>query len=184
MTAIYYNVTRPKPDRFAYLNSEVGKTFFMPESSLLHVDQLNIGSYSDLFSFLEYDNDSFISDNSSAPAPWTNPFEITSSDYSDVAEACTGFSGANSNMSSVAVGCGLIYGAPRLANGETALFYDPGTKLSMPIYSCASAAKVSIKTYSLRYNGTQGLKSLYVDSIRDQSDAENTYWGIENNNGR
>ncbi len=182
-TAIYLNVTRPKPDRFGYLKSEIGKTFFMPESSLLHIDELSIGPYADLFSLIQYTNDTFLEDNSTAPVPYPNPFDISNSNFSDVADACVGSNLANSNMSSVAVGCGLVYGAPRTENGKTALFYDPGTKLSMAIYSCASAVKVSIKTFSLRYNGTEGLKSLHVDSIEDYS-GSSLHWGIENNNAR
>jgi hypothetical protein len=184
MTAIYLNVTRPKPDRFAYLNSEVGKTFFMPESTIFHVNQLTLDSYAELFSHIEYDNTTFLSDNSTGQPAWPNPFQISSSNYSDITDACSGVSSnANSNLSSVAVGCGIVYGNPRLENGKTALFYDPGTKLSMPVYSCATAVKTSIKTFTFRFNGTEGLKSLHVDSIKDQTPS-NTHWGVENNNDR
>ncbi|KIX09482.1 uncharacterized protein Z518_00562 [Rhinocladiella mackenziei CBS 650.93] len=182
LLAIYYNVTRPNPDKFAYLNSEVGKTFELPETTLLATDELAIATYDDVFStFLANDNSSFTSDDSFDP--WPNPFNITSSNFTDILTACNGVSPASkSNMSNVAVGCGLVYGIPRLPDGEVKLVYDPGSRLSMPLQSCATAVKMSVKTYSFRFNGTSSLQSLHVDSINERSpDSPPTYWGIENN---
>lgn len=183
LLGIYYNVTRPNPNVFGYLNSEVGKTFQLPESGTLGIDELAISAYEDVFStYLANDNSSFSSDDSFDF--WPNPFNITRSNFTDILEECNGvYSTSKSNMSNVAVGCGLVYGVPRLSNGETKLVYDPGTRLSMPLLSCASAVKMNVKTFSFRFNGTSGLRSLQVDSIKDQSPSTPPlYWGIENNN--
>ncbi|KAL6243810.1 hypothetical protein RBB50_009244 [Rhinocladiella similis] len=182
LLAVYYNVTRPSPDVFGYLNSEVGKTFQLPETSLLHIDELSISTYSDVFStFLANDNSTFTSDDK-FPA-WPNPFEISRSNFSDILDECNGVTQfSKSNTSNVGVACGLMYGVPRLANGDTQLVYEPGTRLSMPLISCASAVKVNVQRFNFRFNGTSALKSLSVDSIQPQSaSAPPLYWGVENN---
>ncbi|OQV11208.1 hypothetical protein CLAIMM_15077 [Cladophialophora immunda] len=182
LLAVYYNVTRPSPDVFGYLESEVGKTLQLPETTLLNIDELAISSYSEVFStFLANDNSSFTSDDSFPY--WPNPFGISRSNFSDILDECNGVNSfSKSNMSNVGVACGLIYGVPRLANGNTELVYEPGARLSMPLISCASAVKVSVQTFNFRFNGTSGLRSLHVDSIDPQSPSSRPlYWGIENN---
>lgn len=184
LLAIYYNVTRPSPNAFGYLTSEVDKTFQLPETTLLDLDKLVVEDYSSVFStFLANDNSSFSSDDS-FPF-WPNPFNISGSNFSEIANECNGVvATSKSNMSNIAVGCGLVYGVPRLADGQTKLAYDPGVRLSMPLLSCASAVKMNVKKFSFRFNGTEGLRSLRVDSISDQSsDSKPLYWGVENNSG-
>lgn len=184
LLAIYYNVTRPNPDAFGYIASQIDKTFQLPETTLLGMEELAVKDYSSVFStFLANDNSSFTSDDSFEF--WPNPFNISSSNFSEIANECNGVVGSSkSNMSNIAVGCGLVYGVPRLANGQTQLTYDPGLRLSMPLLSCASAVKMSVKKFSFRFNGTEGLRSLQVDSISDQSPhSPPLYWGVENNSG-
>lgn len=183
LLAVYYNVTRPNPDVFGYLESAVGKTFQIPQTTLLDMDAIAISDYADVFSsFLSNDNATFSSDDSFAF--WPNPFNITSSNFTQIQQECNGVTAlGKSNVSNVAVGCGLLYGVPRLPNGDAKLFYDPGERLSMPLMSCASAVKMSVKTFSFRFNGTEGLGSLHVDAINERSTiAPPLYWGVENNN--
>jgi hypothetical protein len=184
LLAIYYNVTRPSPNAFGYIASKIDRTFQLPETTLLGTDKLVVEDYSSVFStFLANDNSSFNSDDS-FPF-WPNPFNISRSNFSEIANECNGVvATSKSNMSNIAVGCGLVFGVPRLADGQTKLAYDPGVRLSMPLLSCASAVKMNVKKFSFRFNGTEGLSSLRIDSISDQSSTSKPlYWGIENNSG-
>lgn len=77
----------------------------------------------------------------------------------------------------------MIYGAARRRDGSASLLFDPGTEWTIPMYSCASASKTSIKTVSFRYNGTAGLHSLDVVDIKPKTyatDEEKPLWAVEN----
>ncbi|KAF2741897.1 hypothetical protein M011DRAFT_522494 [Sporormia fimetaria CBS 119925] len=63
------------------------------------------------------------------------------------------------------------------------MLFDPGTEWTIPLYSCASASKASIKTVSFRYNGTQGLQSLDVTNIQPKEypkEEDKPLWTVEN----
>jgi len=77
----------------------------------------------------------------------------------------------------------MVYGAARRRDGSASLFFDPGTEWTVPIYTCASASKASIKTVSFRYNGTAGLSSLDIVDIKPKQYAKNEdkpLWAVEN----
>jgi hypothetical protein len=87
------------------------------------------------------------------------------------------------NITNIAVSCGMLYGAARRKDGSASLFFDPGTEWTIPMYSCASASKASIKTVSFRYNGTRGLQSLEVTDIRPkeyEKEEDLPLWAVEN----
>lgn len=76
----------------------------------------------------------------------------------------------------------MVYGAAKLNDGSESLEFDPGTAWSMPLYSCASAARASIKNVSFKYNGTAGLQSLKVVDIKPKTyakDDEKPLWAVE-----
>src|SRR6266536_5894395 len=98
---------------------------------------------------------------------------------------CTGVGGLDlANMSNFGVRCGLVMGPPTPRGNDIDPFRrgkaeDMYTQL---IYSCASAAKAVIKTVTFRYNGTDGLASLYVDHLQDKeyaTEEEKPLWGVE-----
>jgi hypothetical protein len=88
------------------------------------------------------------------------------------------------NISNIFVICGLIYGAPQRQNPGNWFLYDSGSQWSIPLYSCASAMKATIKTISLSYNGTEpSLANLVVTKIQDKiysDDQTLPLWGEEN----
>ncbi|RMZ86686.1 hypothetical protein DV736_g6090, partial [Chaetothyriales sp. CBS 134916] len=181
MTAVYMNVTNLEP-QFEYLESKIGQSFPMVGETLLQNDAIDIRPYDYFFStFIQNDaNENFSS--SGLSAEWPNPFNVTLDDFQTIAPRCQGDKTVvNSNMSNIAVGCGLLYGAPKLQDGSTSIVFEAGTKWTMPIYSCATAVKVTVKTFSFRFNGTEGLKSLNIESVQDSN--KTLTWGIENNNG-
>lgn len=87
------------------------------------------------------------------------------------------------NITNIAVSCGMMYGAARRRDGSASLLFDPGTEWTVPLYSCASASKASIKNVAFRYNGTAGLKSLEVIDIKPKEYAKEEdmpLWAVEN----
>lgn len=77
----------------------------------------------------------------------------------------------------------MVFGAASRKDGSPSLLFDPGTDWTIPLYSCASASKASIKTVSFRYNGTDGLKSLDILDIKPKtyaSENEKPLWAVEN----
>jgi hypothetical protein len=86
------------------------------------------------------------------------------------------------NISNIFVVCGLIRGAPQRISPGPPLVWDAGSRWSSPLYSCATAVKANVKTVTFRLNGTDGLKSLTVDSIKDKMYKDNSMaplWGME-----
>lgn len=66
--------------------------------------------------------------------------------------------------------------------GET-FRYDAGSKWSQKLFTCASAAKVSIKSVDFTFNGTTPtLKDLHVTQIKNHNYTDNSsmpIWGVE-----
>ncbi|KAF4221541.1 hypothetical protein CNMCM5878_008789 [Aspergillus fumigatiaffinis] len=88
------------------------------------------------------------------------------------------------NISNLATGCGLVYGVPqRQTPGNPLLFEDPGSYWSIPLYSCTTGIKASIKTVSFKFNGTDDLSGLKVTNITPKAyhnDSSKPLWGVEN----
>lgn len=99
------------------------------------------------------------------------------------AEACANVNDKyKANMSNIAVSCGILYGAARRRDGSSSLLFDPGTEWTIPMYSCASASKASIKTVSFQYNGTAGLQSLKIADIQPkvyEKEEDQPLWAVE-----
>jgi hypothetical protein len=82
----------------------------------------------------------------------------------------------------------MVYGvAQSLDNKQPELWniYDPGSNWSIPLYSCATASKASIKTVDFKLNGT-GLADLRVLAIKDKiyDDQSKPHWAVEETNMR
>jgi hypothetical protein len=97
---------------------------------------------------------------------------------------CIGAGGQDyANISNIAAGCGLMYGAPRRQDGGASLIFSPGSNWTTPIYSCISVTKALIKTVSFRFNGSGDLSGLTVTSLTDKvypNVASKPLWGVEN----
>lgn len=90
------------------------------------------------------------------------------------------------NITHIAATCGFLYGAPLRKDDSNSSLFDPGSKWTLPMYSCASAAKALIKTVSFRFNGTDDdLSGLKVVSIADKiypDEKSKPLWAVENTN--
>jgi hypothetical protein len=207
-TALWYNITDAKNDSsgtqsFSYMNSEINSTFIIPTdnstgSTLTGLDFLVIGG--DTYGSYLSDSATGIS-NYSDPSSATNPFRITSNNFSDISKApknpfpenfltdldilCTGAgNGDYANITNIFVNCGSMRGVPRRTSPGSQLVCDSGSTWSQPMYVCASAVKATIKTVSFKYNGINDqLSSLSVEQVEDKTypDTQSMpLWGVEN----
>lgn len=102
---------------------------------------------------------------------------------------CRGSGGADlANFTNIASECGLLYGAPHRKDGSNSSLFEPGSAWVLPLYSCASATKATIKTVAFRFNGTSDdLLGLKVISVVDKvyaNDESMPLWGVENTSMR
>ncbi|PGH13524.1 hypothetical protein AJ80_06274 [Polytolypa hystricis UAMH7299] len=187
MTMMYMNVSNPrteKLDPWSYLDSKIGKTFSLDGNIFPRYDrlgsQLRFGGYLDLPLSPRLN----MTLNSTSGDDYPNPFGITRQNFTSIETICQGAGGLDyANITNIGVVCGVVYGAPRREDGSTSLVFEEGTRWSIPIYTCASAARAVIKTVEFRFNGTNGLKSLTALDIRDKiygGDGDMPLWGVEN----
>lgn len=78
----------------------------------------------------------------------------------------------------------MVMGAAQRSDEQhsRSLIFEPGSKWSIPLYSCAAAAKASIKTVDFKFNGTESVDSLSVTDVREKdykSDSDKPLWGVE-----
>lgn len=190
----YLNITKPGTNRTAYMNSELGHRFPANNSFIIsEKDRLAFGSFSSLFSGIpsafEYSNGSLsVSNSSYYDSPYPNPFNMTTLNWTDVSPMCTGsMTGDYANMTNLDVKCGLLLGPAKRLDGSSSNVVEPGSWWTRPIYSCASATKVSIKTVRFIYNAsnTNSLENIKVLSVTDKTYPNETslpIWGVENAN--
>lgn len=186
-SAMYMNITNLKnkdyPERFMYVNSKVGQQFPVNQGKdivyRVRPDQMTLSEYG---SFLNIPD---VLLNGSLPnSSYPNPFKMSADNFTDIPAACSNNYGSSyANISNVAVSCGMVYGAARRKDGSASFLFDPGTEWTVPLYSCASASKASIKSVSFRYNGTDGLNSLSIEDIKPKTyakDEDKPLWAVEN----
>ncbi|OAQ60042.2 hypothetical protein VFPPC_16830 [Pochonia chlamydosporia 170] len=181
LTMHYFNVSNPNPDAFSYMNSAIGKSFQLSSRNADYFfDALTTSTRWDRF--LNFG----LFTNSSSYKPPPNPFQINSGNFSMVPTLCSGAGGKDlGNITNIAVVCGLIYGAPRRQDGSEQFTFDEGSSWTIPLYSCATAVKATVKSVDLRANGTLGLRSLNVVNLRNKvykSEQDKPLWGIEDAN--
>ncbi|KAF2757345.1 hypothetical protein EJ05DRAFT_440002, partial [Pseudovirgaria hyperparasitica] len=188
-TMLYLNITNPGENRFSYLDSTVGKEFDLGNTSMIggptaYYDRLvtssTYGSYLSLESNASYYNASYDAFNAS------NPWSLTTSNFTAIGDSCLFDAGGRqrANISAISLACGVVYGAARPADGVSTLIYTPGSRWSVPMYSCVSAAKASLKTVSFQYsgNGTADFRALKVVDVADKAydnEDDKPLWGVE-----
>ncbi|PGH10001.1 hypothetical protein GX51_00267 [Blastomyces parvus] len=192
LSMIFLNVSNPRTknlEPFAYMNSEMNKTFPLEKGSvLIYPDKLMtdqvFGNYLKLPSRLTNST----SNSTGSGDVYPNPFHITTANFTSIHTLCQGAGGLDyANITNIGVVCGMAFGAPRLGDGSRSLIFEPGSSWTVPLYSCASGARAVIKTVDFRFNGTDGLNSLVIDSIRDKTyakDADKPLWGVEHSESR
>ncbi|EXJ94562.1 hypothetical protein A1O1_02958 [Capronia coronata CBS 617.96] len=187
-TMLVMNITRPSPNAFGYLNSKIGDRYPVTTNQVSSA-QLNGIHITSLWSSL-LDPDAYLSNYTLADTPganYSNPFGITSANYSDISLICAGAGGKDlANLTNIHVACGMIFGAARRKDGSKSLVFEPETWWTQSVYSCASAMKASIKEVRFRYNATgltgNTLKALTVVNVTDKPYSDNKsmpLWGVE-----
>jgi hypothetical protein len=91
--------------------------------------------------------------------------------------------GDYANITNMVSTCGLLYGAPRRHDGSGSIIFDPGSTWTLPMYSCMSAVKASIKTVNFRFNGSDDLSGLAIESSEDKvypNEESKPLWAVEN----
>jgi hypothetical protein len=182
------NITRPAPNAFAYLNSEVGDKYPVTDDQTpgARVGQIYMNPlYNSLL-----DPDGYLSNKTIADDPrlnYSNPFEVSLYNYSDISTICSGAGGADrANISNIGVACGMIFGAAQRKDGSKSLVFEPESWWTQSVYSCATTSKASIKETVFRYNVTEmtgnTLKALSVVSVNEKNYSDNQsmpLWGVE-----
>ncbi|CAO2649827.1 Nn.00g011190.m01.CDS01 [Neocucurbitaria sp. VM-36] len=186
---------------FAYLNSEMNKTFplYYPDNETVS-GGISISpqmlSISTLFgkhldgtegmSNVSTSGNQTTEYNFESKLPiYTNPFGINSTEWSSIDTLCRGQGGGDlANITHMVAKCGVLNGAPVRNDGSASLMFDPGTAWSVSMYTCMSTAKATIKTASFRFNGTNDdLTGLEVVSLVDKTyptEESKPFWGVEN----
>ncbi|KAL7273325.1 hypothetical protein RUND412_003829 [Rhizina undulata] len=88
------------------------------------------------------------------------------------------------NITNIAVECTTILGAAKRRDGNpNGLRFDPGSNWTIPIYTCASAIKASVKEVEFSVNGTYPeLQNIQINSIEPvyySSQASMPLWAME-----
>ncbi|KAG0634524.1 hypothetical protein HOY80DRAFT_928632 [Tuber brumale] len=109
----------------------------------------------------------------------------TLSNYSAAGTQCKGSGGANmANITNVAVKCSTIFGtAKRADGGDPGRIHDIGSNWTIPIYTCATAIKASVKVVTFTMNGTHRLENLRVGKVVPKNYAPIPglpVWAVEN----
>jgi hypothetical protein len=109
----------------------------------------------------------------------SNPFGISKAHFNLISDICAG---ANTTtpayLDAALVGCGVIYGAARridtdVPNAE--LSPQPGSRWSIPIYSCAASMRASVRTVTFSHNATSNAPGTELSSLRAIAAVPKTY---------
>ncbi|KEZ41921.1 Uncharacterized protein SAPIO_CDS6625 [Scedosporium apiospermum] len=184
-TMLVLNVTNQNDEKkglkaFAYMNSQLGKEFEMPTSTLDDYRALGISSEFGQYLHLEFANLSF----SSIP-DYPNPYNITKDEFDSITTICSGSGSLDiANITNIYTGCGLLRGAPSRTDGGSPSLLEHGSKWSSPMHACAATVRAIVKTVTFTYNGTDnnGLASLRVDKIEPKKyddEKDIPLWGFE-----
>ncbi|KAI8630319.1 hypothetical protein F5Y19DRAFT_474706 [Xylariaceae sp. FL1651] len=207
-TMAFMNVTNLRNETtntsaFAYLNSHIGKEFSLhwkDGTAAASAVSFEAGTLQTVNSFGNYLNGldkprlNYTASNYSSlgnssypqaePALYSNPFNVDiTTDFDDIEVICRGSGKADfANITNMMALCGTLYGAPRRRDGSASLLFDPGSSWTLPMYSCISTVKASIKTVSFRFDGADDLSGLTITNIAPKAysnDASKPLWGVE-----
>lgn len=201
LTAIVLNVTTPKQLNYS-TNATIGTTWALPASLLnntslggislapLGVNTGLLSSGVDLFGlpYVYYNSTTdelyYFANNmtNTCKDQSTCPFITGAELMRELPSWCIG--SLNATLSDIVTNkiCGYFREPPFRIDGGDPLEIEEGSKWKIPQHLCGGSIKASIKTVSLSRNGTAGLSSLSVESIRDKeyaSAADYPLWAFE-----
>ncbi|KAG0637149.1 hypothetical protein HOY80DRAFT_908249, partial [Tuber brumale] len=111
-------------------------------------------------------------------------FEGEEMNFTNANAQCRGYWDDDpSNITNIAIKCSTIFGMAKRADRGEARIYDAGANWSMPIYTCATAIKASMKVVTLTMNGTHTLENLRVDKVVPKNYSSISVmpvWAVEN----
>ncbi|KAG0637147.1 hypothetical protein HOY80DRAFT_1085620, partial [Tuber brumale] len=111
-------------------------------------------------------------------------FEGEQVSFTNANTQCRGYGEDDiSNITNIAIKCSTVFGIAKRVDRDKARIYDAGTSWSMPIYTCATAVKASVKVVTLTMNGTHTLENLRVDKVVPKnysSISAMPVWAVEN----
>ncbi|OJD27594.1 hypothetical protein ACJ73_01016 [Blastomyces percursus] len=181
LTMVFYNVTEPDMHDIKRLDVSKGDTFPLPSFS--ENTTFRVG-YEVLRSSLEFGEYLNLTGKSENGTQWSeNPFDISMRNFAFIRNLCAGSTfDSPANINTTLVGCSLLYGAAkRIDKGGSSLIANPGSRWSLPVYSCASAVKALVKEVTFHFNGTT-FEALEVNSTKPKSytDQESKpLWAVE-----
>lgn len=108
---------------------------------------------------------------------------MKTNDAFHIGQATRGFVSSDpANITNIVVQTGLLLGAASRVGESGPVRLDPGTNWSSPLFVCASSVSASVKTVSLRINGTALLSNLVVANITSKvypNEASKPLWAVE-----
>ncbi|PGH06744.1 hypothetical protein GX51_02185 [Blastomyces parvus] len=186
LTAVFYNVTDPDMHGIKRLDVSEGDTFPLPSFSENTTFRVGHELLRSSMEFGEYLN--LTGKSGENRTQWSeNPFDISRRNFSFITNLCAGSTFASpANINTTVVGCSLVYGAAnRIDKGGSSLIANPGSRWSVPVYSCASAVKAKVKEVTFHFNGTT-FEALEVNSTKSKSYADQEskpLWAVEDLKG-
>ncbi|KAF9891016.1 hypothetical protein FE257_005273 [Aspergillus nanangensis] len=181
LTLVYFNATNPDPSNVTRLDVARGQSFPIPHPNNFTVMYRNLKTTIDYGQYLSLS----VNSNSSQKANSTrsqNPHGVAQENFTYASKLCAGSSASSpANATSTIIGCSFVYGAAYRRDGGSNLTTDPHSQWSIPLYSCATAVKATIKTVDFQYNGT-GLDDLKVSSMGGKQyphPSDQPLWGVE-----
>jgi hypothetical protein len=101
----------------------------------------------------------------------------------DSGTICNGAGGRDiASINTIAAMCGLVYGVAKRSDGGTSDIIEERSTWSIPMYSCISAARATIKTVYFEFRGGTELRDLKVVRLEDKSYLEEKpkpLWAVE-----
>ncbi|KAL1994325.1 hypothetical protein VTN49DRAFT_2994 [Thermomyces lanuginosus] len=193
LSMVFMNVTDVRnisdPNRFGsfnYLDSHVGKQFPMMNKSHTFLPMKSPDVPVGIRRFgLSYLYGYYLDGLDFGERPlYKNHFNVGVDHFDLAASRCTGQSGHdNNNINDLPAACGLVYGiARRVDKKNSSLVFELGSSWTVPLYSCITAVKATIKRVTFKFNGTDNLSSLKVTEIADKvypNETAKPLWGVE-----
>ncbi|OAX82651.1 hypothetical protein ACJ72_02997 [Emergomyces africanus] len=182
LTMVFYNATDPDMHNVKRLDVSKGDTFPLPSFAANTTFRVGYEVLRSSMEFGEYLN--LTGKSGENRTIWSdNPFDLSMRNFSFITNLCAGSTfNSPANINTTIVGCSLLYGAAnRIDKGGSSLIANPGSRWSLPVYSCSSAVKALVKEVTFQFNGTN-FEALKVNSTKPKSYADQEskpLWAVE-----
>ena len=191
-TMFYLNITAPSnkttgTKAFQYINSEIGKSFALPNPDQNQpYDALAMDASFSFHLNLDGSIPNTTSPGDTGLRP--NPFQISGDNFTDIRKypscnfprdllltkfsgmICTGAGAADyANIINIYANCGLMRGIPQRQDSGSKIIFDAGSKWSQPIYGYASTLKATIKTVNFKFKGSDTIQNLASRTLKTRT---------------